>query len=106
MKNRSPSSALETSERARRCTSPSVASRTSCSSTVPRWTACRGGKALDMAQAAPGWHKGGKIEGATDLAAVKGADVVVDDGRFAQARHAARDLAEANADIIIPAARP
>jgi len=28
------------------------------------------GKALDMAQSAPLWHKGGKIEGASDLAAV------------------------------------
>src|SRR5438128_1004141 len=35
------------------------------------------GKSLDMQQAAPLWHKGGRIEGANDLAAMAGASVVV-----------------------------
>ncbi len=63
------------------------------------------GKALDMAQAAPLWHKGGKIEGATDLAAVKGADVVVMTAGFPRKPGMSRsDLLKANADIIVPAA--
>ena len=63
------------------------------------------GKALDMAQAAPLWHKGGKIEGATDLAAVKGADVVVMTAGFPRKPGMSRsDLLKANADIIKPAA--
>lgn len=64
------------------------------------------GKALDMAQAAPLWHKGGKIEGACDLAAVKGADVVVMTAGFPRKPGMSRsDLLKANADIIIPAAK-
>jgi malate dehydrogenase len=63
------------------------------------------GKALDMAQSAPLWHKGGKIEGATDLAAVKGADVVVMTAGFPRKPGMSRsDLLKANADIIRPAA--
>ena len=59
------------------------------------------GKALDMAQSAPLWHKGGTIEGATDLAAVKGADVVVMTAGFPRKPGMSRsDLPKANADII------
>src|SRR5258708_39661905 len=35
------------------------------------------GKSLDLQQAAPLWHQGARLEGSPDLAAVKGADVVV-----------------------------
>lgn len=63
------------------------------------------GKALDMQQAAPLWHKGGRIEGATDLAAVKGCDVVVMTAGFPRKPGMSRsDLLKANADIIRPAA--
>ncbi len=63
------------------------------------------GKALDMQQSAPLWHKGGRIEGATDLAAVKGADVVVMTAGFPRKPGMSRsDLLKANADIIRPAA--
>ena len=63
------------------------------------------GKALDMQQSAPLWHKGGRIEGATDLAAVKGADVVVMTAGFPRKPGISRtDLLKMNADIIRPAA--
>ncbi len=63
------------------------------------------GKALDMQQAAPLWHKGGKIQGANDLAAVAGADVVVMTAGFPRKPGMSRtDLLKANADIIRPAA--
>jgi flavin-dependent dehydrogenase len=63
------------------------------------------GKALDMAQSAPLWHKGTRIEGATDLAAVKGAEVVVMTAGFPRKPGMSRtDLLKANADIIRPAA--
>ncbi len=63
------------------------------------------GKALDMQQSAPLWHKGGRIEGATDLAAVKGADVVVMTAGFPRKPGMSRsDLLKMNADIIRPAA--
>jgi malate dehydrogenase len=63
------------------------------------------GKALDMQQAAPLWHKGGRIEGANDLAAVAGSDVVVMTAGFPRKPGMSRsDLLKANADIIRPAA--
>jgi len=63
------------------------------------------GKALDMQEAAPLWHKGGRLEGATDLAAVKGADVIVMTAGFPRKPGMSRsDLLKANADIIRPAA--
>jgi len=63
------------------------------------------GKALDMQQSAPLWHKGGRIEGSTDLASVKGADVVVMTAGFPRKPGMSRsDLLKANADIIKPAA--
>jgi malate dehydrogenase len=63
------------------------------------------GKALDIQQAAPLWHKGGRIEGANDLAAVKGSDVVVMTAGFARKPGMSRtDLLKANADIVRPAA--
>jgi malate dehydrogenase len=63
------------------------------------------GKALDMQQAAPLWHKGGRIEGSNDLAGVKGADVVVMTAGFARKPGMSRtDLLKANADIVRPAA--
>ncbi len=63
------------------------------------------GKALDMAQAAPLWHKGGRIEGANDLAAVAGSDVVVMTAGFPRKPGMSRsDLLKANADIVRPAA--
>ena len=63
------------------------------------------GKALDMQQSAPLWHKGGRIEGATELAAVKGADVVVMTAGFPRKPGMSRsDLLKMNADIIRPAA--
>ena len=63
------------------------------------------GKALDMQQAAPLWHKGGRIEGSNDLAAVKGSDVVVMTAGFARKPGMSRtDLLKANADIVRPAA--
>jgi malate dehydrogenase len=63
------------------------------------------GKALDMQQSAPLWHKGGTIEGANDLAAVAGADVVVMTAGFPRKPGMSRsDLLKANADIVRPAA--
>jgi malate dehydrogenase len=63
------------------------------------------GKALDMQQAAALWGKGGRIEGANDLAAVSGAEVVVMTAGFARKPGMSRtDLLKANADIIRPAA--
>ena len=63
------------------------------------------GKALDLQQAAPLWHKGGRIEGSNELAAVKGADVVVMTAGFARKPGMSRtDLLKANADIVRPAA--
>ena len=63
------------------------------------------GKALDLQQAAPLWHRGGRIEGANDLAAVAGADVVVMTAGFPRKPGMSRtDLLKANADIVRPAA--
>jgi malate dehydrogenase len=63
------------------------------------------GKALDLAQAAPLWHKGGTITGANDLAAVAGSDVVVMTAGFPRKPGMSRsDLLKANADIVRPAA--
>ena len=63
------------------------------------------GKALDMQESAPLWHKGGKVEGANDLSAVKGAGVVVMTAGFPRKPGMSRtDLLKANADIIRPAA--
>src|SRR3989449_7734357 len=63
------------------------------------------GKALDMQQAAPLWHKGGKIAGANDLSAVAAADVVVMTAGFPRKPGMSRtDLLKANADIERPAA--
>src|SRR4030095_13631146 len=63
------------------------------------------GKALDMQQAARIWHKGGKIEGANDLSAVKGADLVIMTAGFPRKPGMSRsDLLKANADIVRPAA--
>jgi malate dehydrogenase len=63
------------------------------------------GKALDMQEAAPLWHKGPQLTGATDLAAVKGSDVVVMTAGFPRKPGMSRtDLLKANADIVRPAA--
>ncbi len=63
------------------------------------------GKALDLQQTAPLWFKGGRIEGANDLAAVAGADVVVMTAGFPRKPGMSRtDLLKANADIVRPAA--
>jgi malate dehydrogenase len=63
------------------------------------------GKALDMQQATPIWHKGGRLEGADNLAAVAGADVVIMTAGFPRKPGMSRsDLLKANADIIKPAA--
>jgi malate dehydrogenase len=63
------------------------------------------GKALDTQQAEPLWHKGGRVEGANDLSAVKGADVVVMTAGFPRKPGMSRtDLLKANADIVRPAA--
>jgi malate dehydrogenase len=63
------------------------------------------GKALDMEEAAPLWHKGVRMTGATDLAAVKGSDVVVMTAGFPRKPGMSRtDLLKANAEIIKPAA--
>ena len=63
------------------------------------------GKALDMQQAAPLWHKGGTIQGSNDLASVANSDVVVMTAGFPRKPGMSRtDLLKANADIIRPAA--
>jgi malate dehydrogenase len=63
------------------------------------------GKALDMQQGTPLWHKGGRIEGADSLAAVAGADVVIMTAGFPRKPGMSRsDLLKANADIVRPAA--
>jgi malate dehydrogenase len=63
------------------------------------------GKALDLQQAAPLWHSGARLEGASDLAAVKGADVVVMTAGFPRKPGMSRsDLLKANAGIVRPAA--
>jgi len=63
------------------------------------------GKALDQQQAAALWGKGGRIEGANDLAAVAGSDVVVMTAGFPRKPGMSRtDLLKANADIVRPAA--
>jgi malate dehydrogenase len=63
------------------------------------------GKALDMQEAAPLWHKAPHLTGATDLAAVKGSDVVVMTAGFPRKPGMSRtDLLKANAEIIKPAA--
>jgi malate dehydrogenase len=63
------------------------------------------GKALDMLQTTPVWHRGGRIEGSNDLAAVKGADVVVMTAGMARKPGMSRsDLLSVNADIVRPAA--
>ena len=63
------------------------------------------GKALDMQQAAPLWHRGVTIQGSNDFAAVAGSDVVVMTAGFPRKPGMSRsDLLKANADIIRPAA--
>ena len=63
------------------------------------------GKALDLQQAAPLWHKGGTLTGANDLAAVAGSDVVVMTAGFPRKPGMSRtDPLKANADIVRPAA--
>jgi malate dehydrogenase len=63
------------------------------------------GKALDMEEAAPLWHKGVRMTGATDLSAVKAADVVVMTAGFPRKPGMSRsDLLKANAEIVKPAA--
>jgi malate dehydrogenase len=63
------------------------------------------GKALDLQQAAPLWHKGAQITGSSDLGAVAGADVVVMTAGFPRKPGMSRtDLLKANADIVRPAA--
>jgi len=63
------------------------------------------GKALDLQQAAPLWHKGGRLTGSNDFAAVAGSDVVVMTAGFPRKPGMSRtDLLKANADIVRPAA--
>jgi malate dehydrogenase len=63
------------------------------------------GKALDMIQTTPLWHKGARIEGANDLAAVKGADVIVMTAGLPRKPGMSRsDLLKVNADIVRPVA--
>ena len=63
------------------------------------------GKALDMEEAAPLWHKGVRMTGASDLSAVKGSDVVVMTAGFPRKPGMSRsDLLKANAEIVKPAA--
>ena len=63
------------------------------------------GKALDMVQTTPIWHKGARIEGANDLAAVKGADVIVMTAGLPRKPGMSRsDLLKVNADIVRPVA--
>jgi len=63
------------------------------------------GKALDLQQAAPLWHRGTKLAGSNDLSAVAGSDVVVMTAGFPRKPGMSRtDLLKANADIVRPAA--
>src|SRR5512140_416866 len=63
------------------------------------------GKALDLTQAAPLWHSGARVTGATSLADVKGSSVVVITAGFPRKPGMSRsDLPKANADIVGPAA--
>ena len=63
------------------------------------------GKALDMIQTTPLWHKGARIEGANDLAAVKGADVIVMTAGLPRKPGMSRsDLLKVNSDIVRPVA--
>jgi malate dehydrogenase len=63
------------------------------------------GKALDMEEAAQLWHKGVRMNGANDLSAVRGCDVVVMTAGFPRKPGMSRsDLLKANADIVKPAA--
>jgi malate dehydrogenase len=63
------------------------------------------GKALDMEEAAPLWHKGVRMTGSTNLADVKGSDVVVMTAGFPRKPGMSRsDLLKANAEIVKPAA--
>jgi len=63
------------------------------------------GKALDMEEAAPLWHKGVRMTGSSSLADVKGSDVVVMTAGFPRKPGMSRsDLLKANADIVKPAA--
>jgi malate dehydrogenase len=63
------------------------------------------GKALDLQQAAPLWHRGARLAGANDLSAVAGSDVVVMTAGFPRKPGMSRtDLLKANADIVRPAA--
>ena len=63
------------------------------------------GKALDMEEAAPLWHRGVRMTGASDLSAVKGSDVVVMTAGFPRKPGMSRsDLLKANAEIVKPAA--
>ena len=63
------------------------------------------GKALDIEEAAPLWHKGVRMKGSTSLADVKGSDVVVMTAGFPRKPGMSRsDLLKANAEIVKPAA--
>jgi malate dehydrogenase len=63
------------------------------------------GKALDMEEAAPLWHKGVRMTGSTSLEDVRGCDVIVMTAGFPRKPGMSRsDLLKANADIIKPAA--
>jgi len=63
------------------------------------------GKALDMEEAAPLWHKGVRMTGSTNLSDVKGSDVVVMTAGFPRKPGMSRsDLLKANAEIVKPAA--
>jgi malate dehydrogenase len=63
------------------------------------------GKALDMTQTTPLWHKGGAITGSNNLADVKGAALVIMTAGFPRKPGMSRtDLLKANADIVRPAA--
>ena len=65
----------------------------------------REGRAVAMQRAGPLWHKGGRVEGATGLAEVKGCDVVVMAAGFPRKPGMSRsDLLKANADIVRPGA--
>src|SRR5438067_302482 len=63
------------------------------------------GKALDMTQTTPLWHKGGSVTGSNNLANLKGAQLVIMTAGFPRKPGMSRtDLLKANADIIRPAA--